>query len=332
MRFDDRVTVALRALARPIAAYRSSVAAASERVHALLSAGGVGRTTLELGTFAAGRIDAARFAELTGGTALDADARARLTRAGDVLRERATADDEAFVVVVERDESLPLAISAALARLGSAFGAVRAVEAIRIGRYEPAQHDGLLASFPYSRWSAAERRVAPPLIVIADGATLRGEGIAVYLDGATRIVLVVRGTCAPAALVRLITPATFVAQTPDAAPVDRLSAYDGPGVVALVEPEAESVAHFSHDPERGHALWQRLTIQRRPAVESMRALNGVSRQQQRDELAQLLALAERPAFSETAIESLAPSGSGDPTERLAAWLLEQSGYDAGTTR
>lgn len=332
MRFDDRVTIALRALAGPIAAYRSSVAAASERVRSLLSAGGVGRAALELGAFASGRIDTARFAELTGGTALDADARSRLEQAAMVLRERAAPDDGAFVVIGERGESLALAVGTTLARLGTAFGALRAVEAIRAGRYEPAQHDGMLTSFHYSRWSAAERQVAPPLVVMVDGATLRAEGIAAYLDGAARIVLVVRGACAPAVLVRLITPATFVAQAPDAAPLDRLAAYDGPGVVALVDPDAESVAHFTHDPERGRALWQRLDIQRRPAVEPARALNGVSRQQQRDELAQLLALAERPAFPETAIESLAPGGSADPAERLASWLLEQSGFDAGTAR
>jgi hypothetical protein len=55
------------------------------------------------------------------------------------------------------------------------------------------------------------------------------------------------------------------------------------------------------------------------------AIGGLSARQQSEELRQLDALAERPSLESAPVESLVPAGSGDPTDRLASWLLDASG-------
>jgi hypothetical protein len=153
---------------------------------------------------------------------------------------------------------------------------------------------------------------------------MRPATLAHLMDGSMHVVFVVRGACAPAPLVRLITPGTLVLQTRDATGLNRFGAYDGPAIAALV---AENAATFIHDPERGAELWQRIKVWNRPTVESRRSIGGISPRQQRDELAQLNAMSEQPAFSTIPIDALAPAGAGDPSDRLASWLLAQSGLE-----
>jgi hypothetical protein len=325
---DDRLALARAAIAKPLAAYRSTVVGSLERVRGVLgSAGGPSRLELELGAFARGRIDVDRFSALIRGSALDVGARVRITQAAAVLEELAALRDDAFAVDLRSGGPLDLVVSSTLATLGRAFGAAVAADLVRTGRYRPSEHDVLTIAWGMEHWSRDERRHAPPLIVTLDAEDLRPDKLAHVMDGAMHVILVVRGSCAPAALVRLITPGTLVLQTRDATGLDRFGAYDGPAIAALVSDDA---ATFIHDPERAAALWQRITIWNRPSTELRKSIAGISPRQQREELAQLIALAERPALSSTPVDALAPAGAGDPTERLASWLLEQSGFaDAG---
>ena len=326
---DPRIPQLLELLARPIADYRSQVAATRERLRILLASdNGVDRTRLELGAFGATRIDVARFAELRHGIVLDALSRTRLERARQLLAElEAAANDLLFTVDVAPGDSLRVAVSRALSRLGSAFGAAHVAELVRSGRYEPERHDRLLDAFPFEWWNRVEREHAPPLVVSVDGADLRAGGLAELLDGSMRIVLVVRGACTPAPLARLVTPSTLVMQTRDANAVARVAAFDGPAVAAIVDQDA---AQFRHDPADGRKLWQRLTITSRPETTPKTTLGGISPRQQREELLLLEALAERPALPDAPVESLIPRGDGDPTDRLTAWLLTESGLASRT--
>jgi len=324
---DDRLTLARAAIAKPLAAYRSSLVSAVERVHGILaSAGGPSRLELELGAFARGRIDVDRFAAIIRGSALDAGARARITHAAAVLEELAALTDDAFVVDLRSGGPLDLVVASTLATLGRAFGASVAADLVRTGRYRPNEHDLLTLAWGFEHWTRDERRHAPPLVVTLDAEDLRPEKLAHLIDGNVHVLLVTRGTCAPAPLVRLITPGTLVLQTRDATGLDRFGAYEGPAVAALV---SENAATFIHDPEHGASTWQRLTIWNRPATEPRKSIAGISPRQQREELAQLYAIAERPALSSTPLDALAPAGVGDPTERLASWLLTQSGFENG---
>ena len=322
---DERLDRARVAIARPLAVYRSAVVGSLERVRGVLaSATSAPRAELELGVFARGRIDAERFATLARGTVLDAAARARITHAAYVLEELAAFRDDAFVVDLRAGGPLDLVVSSTLATLGRAFGASVAADLVRTDRYRPSEHDLLTLAWGFEHWTREDRRHAPPLVVVVDGEDYRPEKLAHLLDGAMHILLIIRGACPPASLVRLITPGTLVLQTSDAKGLDRFSAYTGPAIAALVP---ETAATFIHDPERGSALWQRLTIWNRPATEPRKSVDGISPNQQRDELLQLIALAEQPSLPAVPVDSLAPAGAGDPSERLASWLLTQSGLE-----
>lgn len=322
---DERLERARAAIARPLAVYRSAVVSSLERVRGVLAAAtSAPRAELELGAFARGKIDAERFATLARGTVLDAAARARITHAAYVLEELAALRDDAFAVDLRAGGPIDLVVSSTLATLGRAFGASIAADLVRTDRYRPSDHDLLTLAWGFEHWTREDRRRAPPLVVAVDAEDFRPEKLAHLLDGGFHIVLVVRGACEPAALVRLITPNTFVLQTSDATGLDRFGAYNGPAIAALVP---DTAATFIHDPERGSALWQRLTIWKRPATEPRKSIAGISPVQQREELLQLIALAEQPSLSAMPVDALAPAGAGDPSDRLASWLLTQSGLE-----
>lgn len=323
---DPRVTIALHAIAGPMATFRSAVIGSLGRVRGMLAAGsGAERARQELGAFAAGRVDFTRFAGLShGASALDASSRGRVQRACDILEEISQAGPEAYVVDVHPGARLRASVGSALARFGRAFGAATAADLARTGRYEPASHDRLLDAVGFDAWGRAERLVAPPLVVTVDGADLHAADLAELIDGSQHIVLVVRGIAPPAPLVRLITPGVLVLQTPDEQGLDRFAAFDGPAVAALLEGDA---AGFLHDPALGFAAWQRLLVFKRPERTPRKSLGGFSPRQQSEELAQLDALGERPTLASTPIDAFVPMGSGDPADRLASWLLSQAGLD-----
>lgn len=321
---QDRLRLALDAVSRQRASYRSAVVAAHERATTVLTAGGgAARAALELGQFGGSRIDATLFAALGApNSALDYTNRVRIEDAATVLHALAASDDDSFVLDVPRDGHLRSAVADALADLGRAFGAAATIELVRAGRFETNAHSGLIDGLPFDRWGKAERNAAPPLVIRVGHQDLHAGALAEVLDGAVHIVLVVDGPCAPAPLVRLVTPGTLVLQTTDATGIDLFSKFDGPAVMALVPPSA---ACFIHDPNGGRSAWQRLRVWNRPTTLPRKALGGLSARQQTEELLQLDALSARPSLENAALDSLIPAGSGDPTDRLASWLLDASG-------
>lgn len=327
---DERTARALEALRAPRESFRSAVAEAVEQVRGYLESqrpdvARAERAASELGSFASGRIDAARFAGLFRPTGmLSPEQRAEVKDALVVLRSTLEVGDHLFRVEVERGGDLRDAVRLRLAHAGRVFGAAQRVEQIRAGAVPAAmggeRHAGL-HTFPFRRWNRAERQIAPPLVVEVDGEDVRAEELAELLDGAQKVVLVVRAACPPAPLVRLITPRVLVAQISDPAELDALCRTPGPAVVALVP---EGAARFVHDPVGGATLASRLKIRWTPEVDACEPLGPRSAFQQREELAQLLALAEpAPAAAPVA-------GQGEAVDRLADWLLGQADLsDAG---
>ncbi len=327
---DERVGLALQALAAQREAFQSALSTTVEQVQSFLDEhqgsenGKTDRLGSELGPFAAGLIDTKQMAKLLGDTvSLDALTVETIEKARDTISELAKRNHDMFLVDVPSGGDLRSAVARALEEIGRAFGAVRIYELTRSGSYHGNSHARSLGSFPFDKWSRGERRLAPPIVVTIDGVDLRSGALAEFLDGSQKIVLVVRGPCAPARLERLITPGTFVVQTHDAGGLDKLAAFDGPGVGAVMP---DSTAQFVHDPNGGDTPAQRLTLISMPEKPPRMSVGGLSGKQQAEELAQLKALAMTSAAGGAAAPSapLAPSAPADPVDKLAAWLLSQA--------
>jgi len=326
---DDRVAVALTALERPIAEFRATIEGALTQAEANLATlesdpvARAARARHELGVFADGRLNAEGFAALfaqSAGPLLFHQNRFRA--AVETLRNVLALGEGLFVTQVPPGDSLTRVVEDALARIGRAFGAVWAVELMRGGAFRPEEHDTLLEQVPFRSWTRTERRFAPPLVVQVSGGDLHVGGLADYCDGRERIVLVVEGDCPPAALVKLITPGTMVLQTGDATGLEQVALYDGPGIAAIVPPQA---ARFFHDPRAGREPWQRLSIWHMPDVPK-RSIGGFSHWQMAEDLKQLAALAAAPAPAQAPPSAAAQAASpgADTVDRLAIWLLNQS--------
>lgn len=324
---EERLEAAARVFAPSVEVFSRALVLAAEEIRGFLGAHvGVndGASILlrqELGPFAAGRLDAGRLAEaLPAHAPLSPAAAEALRQAHDVLRAQAARAATLSRIDLPSGGRLGAAVDDALAEIGRAFSAART--AMRMRRAPDATDLDVAGPFPYRRWSAAERRIAPPLVVALDGADLAAGEIASVLDGAQKLVLLVRGESTSAPLVRLVTPRTFVVQTATGAALDRLAAYDGPGIAALLP---ETAAEFVHDPARG------LDVTRLPAEAPRRAVGGVSAEQQAEELRQLRALAAETERERSAAQAgtgaasaSAPAAAGaapPDVDRVAAWLL-----------
>ena len=331
---DPRVAQALDALAEPIAVFRATVEGALTQAAAFLDAHHASpevraaRAGVQLGAFAEGRVDAARFAALFPPAGRgDAESLAALALAVAALRAVTGRGTDLFTAEVTADRKLGATIDAALAEAGRAFGAIVLAELVRAGRYVPLQHDRLLDALAFREWNRAERRFAPPLVIGVDGADLHAGALADFTDGRSKIVLVVRGACAPAPLARCITPGTFVMQSVDGAGLDRVAPFEGPAIVALVP---EGCATFTHDPRRGVEGWQRLTISHLPDAPK-KAIGGVSAWQMAEDLRLLADLARTPFTVPSRDGAGAPAmGAEDAVDRVTHWLLGQTGLRSGT--
>ncbi|MBI1809000.1 MAG: hypothetical protein HYR75_03820 [Gemmatimonadetes bacterium] len=334
MQSDPRVQQALAALDRPIAEFRALLEGALRQAELFLAEqqadepARVARAAATLGQFGAARIDATRFAALQPGasradkTSLDA-----LRRALDVLHQMHARGDGLFVAEVVEGAKLGAVVESALSFIGWAFGAIIVTDLVRGGRYVPAEHESLLEPLGFGGWSRSERRAAPPVIVRVAGHAVRATDLASYADGHVKLVLIVDGACAPAPLARLITPGTFVLQTTDGAGLDRVARFDGPAFAAVLPPGA---ATFVHDPVLGREPWQRLTVTHIPEAPK-KAIGAMSTWQMLEELKQLADLARTPFVVPAAGGAGAPAmGASDAADRIASWLLAQSGL-GGTT-
>ena len=342
MQYDELTRRALVALAPQIERYQSAIAQALHAIRDYLAArrhqsdGGAAEAAAELGQFAAGRVDSRRFAALfTGTQILDGETAHRIDRCADVLQDLQELGDVLLVRGVTPGGDVRLAVDEYLAECGRAFGAVLMFQAVKSGVYRGGHHDSHLFTFPFARWNRGERLLAPPLIVEVDGADLRAESLAEYLDGRARLVFIVRGECPPAPLMRLITPGTMLVQDSDPAALDVLRDFDGPAAAVI----SDKVARFVHDPRAGRTLKERLTVSYVPTDLPRHSIGGRSAWQLAEELAQLAEHARKPSeipipkTASTAATPVAPvsSGNGKPAGSdgvgaLTAWLLEQGGF------
>jgi len=328
---------AYTALSSRVEAFRSAVATAEDEVRGdLLRSSGVQsfrgeQALIELGPFAAGRIDPDRFAMLLGTAEeeLTPDSIDVLAEADAILA--GFADHSVHRVTVEPGGDLRNVVKDSLAQLGRAFGAARAVELARSGAFDPTRHGHLLDPLPFRLWNRAERRLAPPLQVEVLGEDCLPAGLGEFLDGAVTILIVATGPTTPAPLARLVTPGTFVMQTARLEELKRVETTEHPAVVLLFDEDRPEQAHFVHDPEGGAAPWSRLSISRMPTATEVgrghRAPAWV------EELAHLRTLSEKPqqpaAVPGPSAPEPAPASAGtassraasDPADRLASWLI-----------
>lgn len=334
MPYEKTLDQVLERLSRPREAHRSAVVASVEELRGAIAAhreaGGdrAGRLARELGPFATGRVDASRLAGVLSveERALDPASLEVLDRAQAVLLETAAETGDGWLVRVPTGGDLRDTVREAFGHAGIVFGAARAAELARSGAYRPEEHNALFSGKPFHRWSDAERALAPPLVVVVDGADLRPAGLADFLDGSVKIVLLVRGDAPPAPLARLITPGVMVIQTGEASSLDRIADVQGPVLAAVFEPEAEGVVSFVHDPEAGDLPWERLSVD--ADLDELRERLAAGEWKERtwaEDLAHLVALASAPAPAGSGAAVEADAGGEDTAvDHLAAWLLART--------
>jgi hypothetical protein len=292
------------------------------------------RAAHELGAFGTEHIDGDRFGTLFADTVTtDAAALERVDRAHDLLT-RLLARGGPYVTRVTPSGDLRAGVEIALAEIGRAFAAARSVQLVRTGSPTGEVGDAL-APFPYRRWNHFERAIAPPLVVEVEGGDLQVGGLAEFLDGGQKIVLVAHGAAPGAPLVRLITPAVTVVQTSAEAGLELISGAEGPAAIAVMPVGA---AQFTHLPGAG-PVWERLSVASMPAGEPAAAVGSFSVFQQQQELALLRELTSAPPSAAppadagkgepTAVPAAAATAAPDPAGQLAAWLLDQSGLTQG---
>jgi hypothetical protein len=329
MQSDDRSARALAALTLSRDVFHSAVVTAIDELTAFLSEQRApleeraAQESVRLGVFGADRIDIDRFSTIVGAAeALDPARLDALEHALRVLRGFAAQGDELYRVSVRRGADLRDVVRDALGARGRAFNTAHQIELLRTGRSTvPMELE--YGTLDFRHWTKAERLLAPPLVIDVNGADLRVAGLAEYLDGAQKIVLIVDGAAAPAPLVRLIAPRTFVMQTSDVAALGRFAAFNGPGIAAVM-PQGSAV--FAHDPAGGPSLSQRLVVEHAPEP-SPKAVAGGSAHRQAEELAWLAELARLAQRTEpAAAEPTAPAVT--PADQLAAWLLRQTDLTA----
>ena len=262
---------ALAAMQPRIDAFRATVAEAEREVHdEIMHRSGVQsfpeeQALVELGPFALGRIDPARFSMLLGvsETELTPETIDVLSKADAILT--GFAQSSVHTARVEPGGDLRDTVKHALEHLGQAFGAARAVELGRAGMFDLIEHAHLLGPLPFRLWNRAERHLAPPVVVEVAGEDCLPAGLGEFLDGEVKIVLVARGMTTPSPLARLITPGTFVMQTADPTELGKLAATPHAGVALLFDEDRPGQAHFTHDPDAGSTTWDRISVARMPA-------------------------------------------------------------------
>lgn len=337
---DPQVVAALDALGAARERFLSAVRVASGQIRALLDAqdaAGSDRAevaAVELGGFAAARIDATRFSALLQerGPRLDSGALARLREANDTLLALTREGDALFTVDVDASADALEAIAAKLAAAGRAFSAARAAMKARAGQVDRRPSDsqvrgaGAIGPLSPREWNPPELGLAPPIVARLKGRARRLAGLGDLLGGRQKVVLFLDDATSAAPLARLVTPGTYVRQAAvgDVSAIADLAAWSGPGVVAFVGPDA---ARFTHDPRAGRTYADRLSVEFLPRVDTDAP----------DDLLHLRDLAAAGAAPVPAPE-LVPALAGapiappavDPLDRMAAWLITQSDLEGLT--
>lgn len=344
MQSDPRTQAALAAVTAQRENFRWAVAAAVEQVGSYLEAqrgpqAEPGeKAAHELGAFAEGLVDPERFSAMfSGSDSPDPAALDRMDRAHDLLQRLMARGAELFVTRLAPGGDLRAQVAAALAEIGRAFAAARSVELARAGVLTGDGEE--LGAFPFRRWNRAERQIAPPLVVEVDGGDVQVGGLSEFLDGRQKIVLVVRGDAPAAPLARLVSEGVTLLQTQDPAELEAAVDREGPAVIALMP---QGSAEFSHVPGLG-PVWERLVVKSTPDADPRAAVGSFGVFQQRQELALLRELSAKPPVivqtksapaaneSAAAEPAAAPAQQppADPADRLASWLLDESGLTNG---
>lgn len=325
---DDRISQVMAALAAARRPFHDAVVGAVEELRGYIAARRPAEDAdaagaASLGRFAHGLVDTGRFgAFFARDGRLTPEELGRLEQAIATLREFAGQGDDPYLIRVAVGADLRDAVRAALAERGRAFAVARGAERIRTGRgqvAEPGEPDG----FPFRLWNRAERQIAPPLVIEVAGGDLQVAGLAEYLDGRQKLVLVVREPSPAAPLTRLIGPHVFVQQTSDPGALQRLAAFDGPGIAAVVP---AGCAAFTWDPSGGPRFEQRLQVEHMPAEEPQAAIGAVGVTQQQADVQWLRELSELRArgLAGMARDEGGEPALADPADLLAAWLLRQT--------
>jgi len=331
---DERTRDALAAVAAARDDFRSALVGTADQLRGLLLAQAgdadteLDRAAAELGTFAEGRIDVERFASLVASDeVLDEASRGHLARAVETLESLTTAGDDVFVVQVPAGGDLSETIARALGEAGRAYGAARTAELARTGRFKADEHSRWIDFFPPAEWSRNEREIAPPLVVSLHGEDFRAGGLADFLDGTQKIVLIVEGKSPPAALVRCLTPGVHVLQTDEPATLARIGETEGPAIAALVPSDS---ARFEHRPGRDGSPGLRLTVEMVPEEDPKRSLGRISAFQQAEELRLLRVLTGATRSVGAGGDGAAGADAAPATDAdvLAAWILGQGGDGA----
>lgn len=276
------------------------------------------RTATSLGTFAGGRVDAARFAAFTQAEDhLHADATVVLEAAVEALEKLHAEDRSLNQWTLESGNNLRCLVGRGMRHLGIAFGVAKAVQLARAGAFVEKEHGKLLQGFPFRDWSPEQRALAPLILIKVTDGDAQTTNLAEFLDAGVKMLVDFpgRGTAAPMA--RLITPGTFVVQDTDASALEDFLGWSGTGTYALI---GERAARFVHDPRAGVHLAERLRMDYLPDDRPARHVGSVSRTQQEQDLDHLRSLAQAATPLPAAEEKSEPA----PADKLAALLLNKA--------
>lgn len=276
------------------------------------------RTATSLGSFAGGRVDAAKFAAfMQAEDRLHADATPVLEAAVKALEALHAEGAALNQWQLEPGNNLRCLLGRSLRHLGTAFGVAKAVQLARAGAYVESEHAKLLKGFPFRDWSPEQRALAPLVLVRVVDGDAQATNLAEYLDAGIKVMVDYgdRSTAAPFA--RLITPGTFVVQETDGTTLESFLSWSGAGAYALVSAKA---ARFRHDPRAGMHLAERLRVDFLPDDRPARHVGSMSVSQQDQDLDQLRALAQ--AATPLPVEEEAPEPA--PADKLAALLLNKA--------
>lgn len=334
---DSLVAAALQAMQAPAEEFHSSLARAVEDLGAFIarhrkSAGDPeDLVTAELGAFGAGHLDVRRFAALLARPdTLEGDDLHHIERALEILSAAEARGTDLLCATVPAGGDLRDTVTRTLAEAGRVFGVIRQVAPLLDGHGAALDAGSLPHGYPFSLWTRGERAVGPPLFIQVNGSDLNAAGLAEFLDGSQKIILIVHGTAPPAPLARLVSPHVLVLQTDDPADLGQVASFAGPAIAAVCH---DGLMSFVHQPGAGSAYSSRLTVGKFPEDGPSNAVGAQSIFRQAEDLEHLRELSVARSSAPTVPASVGAEPAGqedvDPVDRLAGWLLQQADLPTG---
>jgi hypothetical protein len=334
---DSLVAAALQAMQAPAEEFHSSLARAVEDLGAFIArhrkpAGDPeDLVTAELGAFGAGHLDVRRFSALLARpVALEPDDLHHVERALEILSAAEARGTDLLCATVPAGGDLRDTVTRTLAEAGRVFGVIRQVAPLLDGHGAPLAAGSLPHGYPFSMWSRGERAVGPPLFIQVNGSDLNAAGLAEFLDGSQKIILVVHGTAPPAPLARLVSPHVLVLQTDDTADLGQVACFAGPAIAAVC---TDGLISFVHVPGSGSGYASRLSVGDLPDSGPSHAVGAQSIFRQTEDLEHLRELSVAGSSAPSAAAAVGADSVGqedaDPVDRLAGWLLQQADLTTG---